>query len=306
MILKFSNDLLRMDIYAHGNELASIMARDIDSLGNRVYVYPETEQQFVASIDNPVLVSDAYKICQFSPIIRDTIFTLYSSPIKITEYNGLAFRFEQKKYPGVWGPSIDTLLFACALNTLDLSSVKSALEIGTGSGFLSYYLLTHNKNIETMHIVDINPLAIDCAKEHIVDERAVFYTGSGAQYMEDKKFDLIMCNPPYIPRPTSIDDNPYEGVGLMIELIQNAKKYLNEGGKLIINISSLSEHLVNSATEKSDLTMVELGRMTVPLKVFNVINNQYWMEYLLNHKGLKKEYTDGYDFWHTIKVVVFE
>ncbi len=305
MILKFLKDLSRLDVHAHGNELASIMAKDMDSSGKRVYIYPETDSQFVASIDAPVLVSDVYKISQFSSVIRDTVFALYASPIKVTDYNGLAFRFEQKKYPGVWGPSIDTLLFARALNDVDLSGAKSAIEIGTGSGFLSQYLLMQNPNIETMHIVDINRLAIDCAKEHIDDPRAVFYVGSGTEYMIDKKFDLIICNPPYIPRPISIDDNPYEGVGLMIDLIQNAKKYLNEGGKLIINISSLSEHLVNSATEKSELIMTELDRMTVPLKVFNVINNQYWMEYLLNHKGLQKEYKDGYDFWHTIRVVVF-
>lgn len=305
MILKFSQDLSRMDVYAHGNELAAIMAKDMDTSGKRVYVYPETDSQFVASIDQPVLVSDVYKICQFSPIIRDTVFALYASPIKVTEYNGLAFRFEQKKYPGVWGPSIDTLLFARAMNNVDLSGVKSAIEIGTGSGFLSQYLLMQNPHIEAMHIVDINQLAIDCAQEHIDDSRALFHVGNGTEYMSDKKFDLIVCNPPYIPRPTSIDDNPYEGVWLMIDLIQNAKRYLNEGGKLIINISSLSEHLVDTATDASELTMTELDRMTVPLKVFNVINNQYWMEYLLNHKGLKKENKDGYDFWHTIKVVVF-
>ena len=42
--------------------------------------------------------------------------------------------------------------------------------------------------------------------------------------------------------------------------------------------------------------------MEVPLKVYNVLNNKEWMDYLLE-RGLKKEHRDGYDYWQTIKIV---
>ena len=39
--------------------------------------------------------------------------------------------------------------------------------------------------------------------------------------------------------------------------------------------------------------------MTVPLKVFNVLNNKEWLEFLLE-RGLHKEYKNGYEYWHSI------
>lgn len=46
--------------------------------------------------------------------------------------------------------------------------------------------------------------------DHDEDGKTHFHLGSGIDYLKDRKFDLLVCNPPYIPRPKSIDDNPYE------------------------------------------------------------------------------------------------
>ena len=111
MILRFNQDLTEQAIYAHGNELAEIMGRDKDASGKRTYTWPETEEQRVAMFENPVLVTDNHRIAQLAPALRDTVFALFGKPVKVTEYDGTSLRFEQRLYPGVWGPSIDTLLF---------------------------------------------------------------------------------------------------------------------------------------------------------------------------------------------------
>ncbi len=303
MLLKFSKNLDKLDIYAHGRELAMILARDMVH-GKRVYSYDEDVSKFVATIKRPVLITDTYEINKFSPTLRDTVYALYSQAIRTTEYNGMSFRFEQRKYPSVWGPSIDTLLFAKNLNKIDFKNIKSVIEIGTGSGFLSKYILEKNKNVKEVHIVDINKEAIQCAKEQITDTRARFYCGNGVDYLKKKKFDLIICNPPYIPRPRSIDDNPYEGVSLLVDLLRNSNTFLNPGGILMTNISSLGERIINKILDLEKIKIDYLESMKVPLKVFNVINNKKWVEYLRKKKGFAAPKNAGYEYWHVINIVL--
>jgi len=305
----YDPQLKEQRIYAQGKELASLMGKDKDEQGNRVYRWPEETELYVTTIKNPVLVTDVYKINKLKPTLRDTVFALYASPKKITVYDNTSLEFEQGKYNGVWGPSIDTLLFCRALNKEKkrLETAKKAIEIGSGSGFISKYALDNLSSLEEIMLIDLNPKAEECARNNIADSRAKFFTGDGINFLEElnEKYDLIICNPPYIPRPESIDDNPYEGLNLLAYLIENAGKYLTDKGIFMTNISSLSENIINEVIKKSDVTVRAIDSMKVPLKVYNVLNNKEWMDYLLNEKGLKKAKfnKNGYDYWHRINIV---
>ncbi len=299
MIIKFNSNLTEQEIYANGDDLSRALAMDKDERGSRVYTWPKDKRKLVVTFDNPLLVTDAHKICQLNPALRDTVFALFSYPLKITEYENTSIDFEQQKYPGVWGPSIDTLLFCKALKQINLEKVKTVIEMGCGSGFISKYLL-NNSNIKKIDIVDLNKYAIKCAKENIKDKRAKFHVGDALKFVKNKKYDLIICNPPYIPRPKSIDDNPYEGIYLLNYLLTKAKENLNKNGVIVTNISSLCEHLTTPLIKQSQVRKLE--SMQVPLKVYNVLNNPEWMKYLLE-KGLKKEIKQGYEYWQTINIV---
>lgn len=303
MKLHFDKDLKKLTLSAFGNELAQIMGHDTDEVGNRVYVRDEHEEIEVVTIDNPVLVTDNHMIGKFDPIKRDTVFALYSAPIKITEYDGTVVRFEQKRFPGVWGPSIDTLLFCRALSKVDLSGIKKVLEIGPGSGFISKYILDHVPSVEKLYAIDLNQKAMECTRENIPDPRVESAVGDALEFIKDNTFDLIVCNPPYIPRPKSIDDNPYEGVSLLVYLLERGMEHLNPGGMIVTNISSLSDCVIDPLLKEKNITVTELDSMVVPLKVYNVLNNPTWMEYLLTNHGLMKDSHDGYDYWHKLKIV---
>ncbi|MDD5710819.1 MAG: methyltransferase [Candidatus Colwellbacteria bacterium] len=302
MIIEFSKELEKQDFYANGKELASIMGLDKDEAGKRVYEYPDDKRVHVATLEKPVLVTDIYRITQLEPTQRDTVFKLFESSVRHTIYDGVSIDFEQEKYPGVWGPSIDTVAFCLGLSRLDLSKIKNAIEIGAGSGFISKYLLEKLPNLKSMDLVDLNQRAEECWKDNINDPRAHFYIEDGALYMESRKTDLLICNPPYIPRPRSIDDNAYEGIGLMRFLISGAKKTLSDSGILVINYSSLSEKEAMEAISESGMTMETLVKMEVPLKVCNVLNNSEWVNYLLQ-RGMQSKNQNGYQYWHNIFIV---
>jgi hypothetical protein len=42
--------------------------------------------------------------------------------------------------------------------------------------------------------------------------------------------------------------------------------------------------------------------MEVPMKVFNVLNNKEWLDYLINEKWLKKEMRDGHEYRQTLYI----
>ncbi len=303
MILEFSDSLDAQTILAQGAELASVMGRDRDESGARVYTWPDSETALVATIADPVLITDHHRIAQLSPRIRDTVFKLFESPRRTTSFQGTSLVFEQRAYPGVWGPNIDTLVFCQTLTKERLHGVKTALEIGCGSGFIGRFVLEHSAEVAEMHFVDINPHAVQCARDSVVDPRAVYHEGNGLEYLEGRRFDLIVCNPPYIPRPHSLADNAYEGVDLLAYFILHGARHLNPGGRIVVMTSSVAASVVDPLLASSGVPVATLARREVPLKVLNVLNNAEWMSWLLASRGVSFERKAGYDHWHTIRVM---
>lgn len=298
----FDPMLTRQEIYATGNELSGVMGYDRDEMGRRVNTHPESSQVYVTALYNPVLMTDHHKVSQLDPIERDTVFALLGSPVRYTCFDETELRFEQGRYPGVWGPSIDTLLFAKGLYLSELEGVKEAVELGSGSGFISKYLLDSCPDLERMTLIDMDPNAIVCARDNIDDERARYISADARDYMGTGGYDLIVCNPPYIPRKSAIDDNPYEGTGLLSYLLSHADEFLNPGGSIITNLSSLCRPQVAIEERYPKLDVKEITSMDVPLKVYNVLNDKEWRDYLVEEGFLEENLREGYYYWQNISI----
>jgi release factor glutamine methyltransferase len=305
MIIEFSKDLKKQKIYAHGQELVQILGRKINSPKDLLL----SNKKFIGTIKNPVLATDLYAMVKQlkNNIVRDTIFALYQNYPRIIEYNKVSVWWNPLRHKNVWCPSIDTVLFAKALNKISKSTFhpKSVIEIGCGSGFLGKYAAKTFSSIKKAIFVDINPFAILCVKDNTKDLRIKkeFFTSRWQNIKRGDKYDLIICNPPYLPRPQSIDKNPYEGISLMREIILSGKNYLNKGGLIVINYSSLCEKEAKNFIKQSGFKSRILIKMKVPLKVLPVLNNKEWMRFLYKRAGLKKEPYRGYIYWQTLNIV---
>lgn len=293
MLIKFSKDLSKQSLFAVGSEQTSIMGRE--TVGEPILVH---------EFSNPVLVTDNFRIGNLNSTLRDTIFSLYTSPVRVVEYDDCPTVWDASAYNSVWSPSIDTLMIAKSIGKLlpEFSNIQTGLEIGCGSGFLSQYTLAKS-NITHMTINDINPQSIKCAQDNIKDNRAFFHQGDGLELLSGKKYDFIVCNPPYIPRLGKNNTNPYEGVGILNYLVHQGYKHLNSGGFMLIGLSNLSEPVIFSEKPKIKIETVE--ELSVPMKINNIHNNPDWMEYL-KENGLDQNNHNGYQYWHTIKTFLIK
>lgn len=73
---------------------------------------------------------------------------------------------------------------------------KQVADFGAGWGFLSAHILAR-KSIETLHLVEAEHLALECAKRNVTDPRAEFHWADVVNWPVPSKLDAIVMNPPF-------------------------------------------------------------------------------------------------------------
>ncbi len=129
-------------------------------------------------------------------------------------------------------PAEDTFFLAEYLKN---ESGEKALDIGTGSGYLAKMLsLKFNLVLAT----DIDFFSIK--KAHSLIENCICCDGASAI---TGKFDLIVCNLPYLPSHSIKDisvDGGKEGIVVPVNIIKTTKNLLKPNGKFLFLTSSLA------------------------------------------------------------------
>ncbi|QWB99800.1 peptide chain release factor N(5)-glutamine methyltransferase [Mycoplasmatota bacterium] len=117
----------------------------------------------------------------------------------------------------------------------------SLVDVGTGSGCLAISLAKEEANL-SVSATDISEDALSLAKENarVLGVDISFYQGDMIQPIMDKKFDILVSNPPYIPTSEEVDklilDNePHialfggeDGLFFYRQIIKDSKHILND------------------------------------------------------------------------------
>lgn len=120
------------------------------------------------------------------------------------------------------------------------------LDMGTGTGILAAEAA---KYADKVLAVDKNPVAVRMAQTAHKDKNIFFIQSDlfdvfGTGKIAEDRFDVIIFNPPYLPKdlyPDPALDGGKEGYELIVEFLKQAKKYLKPKGEILLLFSSLSK-----------------------------------------------------------------
>lgn len=196
----------------------------------------------------------------------------------LTEFTGVlsAFEWHQKGLPvaalghsiyprwGVFAPTrheyLDLIMRAELPNP-----VRLAVDVGTGTGVLS--LLLAKRGISRIIATDTHPQAVACAKDNI--NRAGLNTKISIQatdLMPNEAFDLIVCNPPWLPGAASgpLEAAVYDPDHRMLRgFLKMAGQHLSSHGQAWLILSDLAEHLKLRSREQLLSWITEAGLVVI-------------------------------------------
>lgn len=171
---------------------------------------------------------------------------------------------------------------------------KSAIDVGVGSGVLSFQLLQYG--FEKVYGTDTNPNAIIGLQEDLIRQKIEsrmdlrfgdLFAGLRA------KSELIVFNPPWLPatyQPEGLDTAVYYDKQLFSRFFEKAAKQLKPGGKVVLMFSNLAQITNQSVRHPIETELAE--------------NNRFQKEYLVRKKvKLASKKTKRNQHWRTSEMV---
>lgn len=149
-------------------------------------------------------------------------------------------------HDNVYVPAEDSYLLA---DNLEIKNGQSVLEIGTGSGIVAMYA---SRLTNCITVTDINFDACELARKNFKEnniENVEILFGNMFEPVENRKFDVILFNTPYLPTEEGevledtinyAFDGGLNGRKVIDVFLNEVGNHLNDGGIVQLIQSSLS------------------------------------------------------------------
>lgn len=174
--------------------------------------------------------------------------------------------------PGVYEPQEDSLLLCDIAATTGIVPGARVLDMCTGSGAVA--ITAALLGAREVVAFDISPRAVDCAERNArsVGVEVDVRLGSLAEAAELEPFDVLLCNPPYVPSelpPTGMGlhrawDAGEDGRTVLDPLCRASADLLAPGGVLLVVHSEFSgPHRTVRMLSDNGFSVTEAGRQTI-------------------------------------------
>ncbi|ABG30926.1 ribosomal RNA small subunit methyltransferase C, putative [Roseobacter denitrificans OCh 114] len=98
--------------------------------------------------------------------------------------------------PGVFSADAIDPASALLVDALPDKLGHEVADLGAGWGFLSAHILTR-ADVEAVHLVEAEHMALECARRNVTDPRAVFHWADATAWTPGRKVDAVVMNPPF-------------------------------------------------------------------------------------------------------------
>lgn len=171
-------------------------------------------------------------------------------------------------FENVYSPREDSFLLIDFLATLSLASTTRFLEIGVGTGIVSIFAARYGAHVTG---TDINPLALENA-QHNADKNGILLELIEGDLFEkvEGRFDIVVFNPPYLPRSRFSDkflshweqlslESGKSGMETTLRFINEIPRVMKRGGNAFFIASTLADigRLKNRSENSLKLSKVE-------------------------------------------------
>jgi release factor glutamine methyltransferase len=156
---------------------------------------------------------------------------------------------------GVYPPQEDSQLLIDVMEKTGLARGRTVADLCTGSGVVA--IAAHELGATRINAFDISHRAVHVTRKNAwaVGADVAVHLGSWARAAEFGPFDLVVCNPPYVPHdpndnypampahsgPPQACDAGYDGRLVLDPLCENVRQLLKHGGSLLLVQSEFAE-----------------------------------------------------------------
>lgn len=162
-----------------------------------------------------------------------------------------------------------------AIDVINKNNLKSALDIGTGTGILACTIAKYTLSKSTA--LDVSDNALKIAEENIKNldlSEKVKTLKSNLFEKVSEKYDLIVSNPPYIPlsekatiqKEVTFDPDlalytkDEKGLEFYEKISKNAKNYLNKNGYLLFEMGLGQSEDIKQTLEQEDYKNIQIEK----------------------------------------------
>ncbi|NQV14998.1 methyltransferase [bacterium] len=241
----------------------------------------------------------------------ELIADLFSKNTKIV-YKGLDFFWQDLH--ALWPPSVDSFYFLNNLmeniNSLlgNKKQISSILDVGTGTGFLGIMLTHLFKDVKKLCLTDWTTTSylyssinyFINSQQHFQNRDISFqfktaantyWDNFGEMNSEDNKYDLVVCNPPYLPIPEKFSELRAENTTAGTELLEHIiEQSIGLGKMTIIQFSHIAKEIAEKVAIKCGRELQLIGKpKVIPFRIPRALENREYMEWLLDENATEKD-----------------